>query len=216
VHGLFVAPGFCAHGIAGAAVSGRVMSEWLLDGRAVVRHLEDGHPALRRGLPEPRLRACPRRRGVLDLTTTSTIPTSDAWRDGRSDAHRVSPPGRAGLRVRGEKSGWGTPELVRPNAATPTRRRPRPRVLGRRALERGDRRRGARVPRPRRALRRDQLLQDGDVRRAAAAAFLDRAVRQRRGSPDGSVTYTQLCNDAGGWRVRPDRHPEWSESRFCS
>ncbi|HEX7525369.1 MAG TPA: FAD-dependent oxidoreductase, partial [Gaiellaceae bacterium] len=32
VHGLFVAAGFCAHGIAGAGGVGRVMSEWLLDG----------------------------------------------------------------------------------------------------------------------------------------------------------------------------------------
>lgn len=32
VHGLFVAAGFCAHGIAGAGGVGRVMAEWVLDG----------------------------------------------------------------------------------------------------------------------------------------------------------------------------------------
>src|SRR5262249_7690643 len=33
VGGLFVAAGFCAHGIAGAGGVGRIISEWILDGR---------------------------------------------------------------------------------------------------------------------------------------------------------------------------------------
>ena len=64
VSGLFVAAGFCAHGLAGAGGIGRVMAEWILAGRTGDRRLGDGHPPLRPALPLARLHAQAHHRGV--------------------------------------------------------------------------------------------------------------------------------------------------------
>ena len=64
VRGLFVAAGFCAHGLAGAGGIGRVMAEWILDGRARDGRVGDGHPPLRAALPLARLHAQARAGGV--------------------------------------------------------------------------------------------------------------------------------------------------------
>ena len=67
VHGLFVAAGFCAHGIAGAGGVGRVMSEWILDGAPSFDTWKMDIRRFGAAVPQPRLRPGPRGRGVLDL-----------------------------------------------------------------------------------------------------------------------------------------------------
>ena len=49
VAGFFVAAGFCAHGIAGAGGIGKVMAEWILDGRAEHGPVAHGHQPVRPG-----------------------------------------------------------------------------------------------------------------------------------------------------------------------
>ena len=53
VRGFFVAAGFCAHGIAGTGGIGQQMARWIVDGEPELDLLEDGHPPLRRPVPEP-------------------------------------------------------------------------------------------------------------------------------------------------------------------
>ena len=105
VAGFFVAAGFCAHGIAGAGGNGQVMAEWIVGRRAAGGPVEDGHPPLRRPVPQPRLLTGPHVRGVQHLLR-HRVPEPRA--SGRS-----SPAGAAGLHRHvglgaelGEKSGW--------------------------------------------------------------------------------------------------------------
>ena len=98
----------------------------------------------------------------------------------------------------------GAPELVRTERGAGRRRAAAPR-LGGRALEPGDRRRGARVPRRCGALRRDELLEAGALRSRERCRFSSGSAPTTMEQPVGSVIYTQLCNERGGDRVRPDR-----------
>ena len=61
VGGLFVAAGFCAHGLAGAGGIGKVMAEWIDGGRADHGPVAHGHPPLRRAVPLARLHPRPHR-----------------------------------------------------------------------------------------------------------------------------------------------------------
>ena len=51
VGGLFVAAGFCAHGIAGAGGIGQLMAEWIVTGEPPMTRLAHGRPPVRRALP---------------------------------------------------------------------------------------------------------------------------------------------------------------------
>ena len=61
VAGLWVAAGFCVHGLAGAGGVGKVMAEWIVDGLPGVRRRPHGRAPLRRPPPQragtPRVRA---------------------------------------------------------------------------------------------------------------------------------------------------------------
>src|SRR4029077_15652951 len=82
VRGLFVAAGFCAHGLAGGAGVGKLGAAGVSRGggaggqargrgdfrrRAVARRVGDGHPPLRRALPLADVHAEARARGVRDV-----------------------------------------------------------------------------------------------------------------------------------------------------
>ena len=76
VGGLFVAAGFCAHGLAGAGGIGRVMAEWIAEGEPT---LDLWHMDVRRfGAPLPLavLHARTRRRPTRPTTTSATRATS--------------------------------------------------------------------------------------------------------------------------------------------
>ena len=198
VHGLFVAAGFCAHGIAGAGGVGRVMSEWLLDGEP---SFDTWKMDIRRFGAQYRSREFACARAVEVYRTYYDIHYPNEEREaGRPLRRSPAYPRLVELGCAfGEKSGWERPNWFEPNAGDGARandRRPR---VGRRALERGDRRRGARVPRPRGALRRDQLLEDGALG-PRRLPFLERVCANRidREQSVGAVTYTQLCNERGG------------------
>ena len=144
VHGLFVAAGFCAHGIAGAGGVGRVMSEWILDGRP---SFDTWKMDIRRFGAQYRsrdyaLRA--RRRGVLDLLRHSLSERGTNRGAAPPPLPRLPAARRARLRVRREER-MGASELV-PAERTGRRHEDATARLGGRALERGDRRRSTRLP----------------------------------------------------------------------
>ncbi len=126
--------------------------------RAGARSLEDGHPPVRRPVPEPGVHARPDDRGLRDLLRH---PLPERGAPGGPAAAPV-----AGLRAaRGARCGLrrevrlGATELVRPQRG-PRARGTSPAWLGRRALVDRDRRRGARHARDRRAVRRELVCQD--------------------------------------------------------
>ena len=87
--GLWVAAGFCVHGLAGAGGVGRVMAEWIVEGHALRRRLGDGHPPLRRSLRVSRSYAPRRARSTpTRATTTSSTRTRSARRAGRCGCRR--------------------------------------------------------------------------------------------------------------------------------
>ena len=148
VRGLFVAAGFCAHGIAGAGGIGRQVASWIVDGRARARPVADGHPPVRAAVPQPLVHARAEHRELRDLLRH---PLPERGAPGRAAAARV-----AGVRAAGGARGVvrregvvGAGELVRAERRRRGRgdgRGPRgaPAArLGGRALEPGDRRRGA-------------------------------------------------------------------------
>ena len=211
VHGLFVAAGFCAHGIAGAGGVGRAMAEWLLDGRPSFDTWKMDIRRFGAAVPEPRLRA-PAWSRCTRPTTTSTIRTRSAPPGGRCGA-RPHTRGLVELGCEfGEKSGWERPNWFAPNAAAGDETT-RPRgwagehwsaAIGAEAL----------ACRDRVVIFDETSFSKMEVSGAGAAAFLDRLCANEVDRPVGSVTYTQLCNDAGRRRVRPHRHPLERRARF--
>ena len=116
VHGLFVAAGFCAHGIAGAGGVGRVMAEWIIDGEPT---FDTWKMDIRRFGAQYRSRGSrsAARSRCTRPTTTSTTPTRSASRGDRSDVH---PPMSASPR-------WVAPSVRRAcgsgrTGSSPTRR----------------------------------------------------------------------------------------------
>ena len=114
-------------------------------GRARARPLEDGHPPVRAGLPEPgatRSRGRPR---STRPTTTSTTRTRSAGPAARCGPRRPTRPCAALGAAFGEKSGWERPNWFESNAAAGDEAL-RPRGWAGDALVARDRRRGARDP----------------------------------------------------------------------
>ena len=175
------------------AAWGRQVAQWIVDGRAGVRPVEDGHPPLRRRTA-PRLHPGPVDRRTTPPTTTSTTRTrSEAGRPLRV-AH-LRPARRAGCAF-GEKSGWERPNWFESNAAAGDESLA-PRgwagkhwspAIGAEAL--ATRQAG-------RALRRDELRQDRD-QRPGGAALLQRLCANDIDRPVGRITYTPMLNRRAG------------------
>ena len=117
--------------------------------RARARPLEDGHPPLRRPVPEPGVHPRPDRRGLLDLLRHPLPERGAVSRPTAPPLAHLRPAGRARRRLRREIR-LGAPELVRRERGGGRRGAPAAR-LGGPALVAGDRRRGAGHPDRRRA-----------------------------------------------------------------
>ena len=82
--------------------------------RARARHLEDGHPALRRASTGARPTPWPGRSRSTRPTTTSTTPTRSGRPAGRCAARRPTSGSPSSGRSFGEKCGWERPNWFEP------------------------------------------------------------------------------------------------------
>ena len=114
--GLFVAAGFCAHGLAGAGGIGKVMAEWIVAGEP---SLDVWEMDIRRFGPQYRSPATPwrARRRSTRPTTTSATPATSARRAGRCEPPAPTPGTRDHGAAFGEKSGWERVNWYERNAA---------------------------------------------------------------------------------------------------
>ncbi len=192
VRGLFVAAGFCAHGIAGAGGMGLAMAEWIIDGEP---SLDLWKMDLRRFGDAYRKR---------NYTLVRTIDVYSTY----YDIHYPNEERQAGRPLRlsptyprltalgasfGEKSGWERPNWFEPNAgAFP----PPPGWAGHHW--------SPAIPAEHRATRERAGLFDEtsfakiEVSGRGALGFLQRLCDNEMDRPVGSVTYTQMLNRRGG------------------
>jgi glycine cleavage system T protein len=195
VRGLYVAAGFCAHGIAGAGGMGRAMVEWIVDGEP---SLDLWKMDLRRFGDAYRSR---------DYTLARTVEVYSTY----YDIHYPNEERQAGRPLRlsptyprltelgacfGEKSGWERPNWFSPNAAAMD-------GLQRPAGWAGHHWSPA-IPAEHRATRERAGLFDEtsfakiEVSGPGALAFLQRLCDNEMDRPVGSLTYTQMLNRRGG------------------
>ncbi len=196
VAGLFVAAGFCAHGIAGAGGIGKVMAEWILEGEP---SLDVSHMDINRFGRQYRSPGYTLARTVENYRTYYDIPFPGRQREAARGLRR-SPAydwHRAHGAVFGEKAGWERVDYYEPNAAL-ARRGPRPAGWAGSRLVAGDRRRTSRHPRASRSVRRVVVRQDRGVSGPDAARLLDRVCDNEVARAVGDVTYTQALNPRGG------------------
>ncbi len=195
VHGLFVAAGFCAHGIAGAGGVGRAISEWILDGQP---SFDCWKMDIRRFGAQYRSREFALARSVEVYSTYYDIHYPN------EEKHAGRPLRRSPAYSRlvelgcvfGEKSSWERPNWFAPNErAEHDNQRP--------AGWAGEHWSSALVTEAR-AARDTAVLFDEtsfsklELEGPGALAFLQRVCANQIDRPVGSVVYTQLCNQRGG------------------
>jgi 4-methylaminobutanoate oxidase (formaldehyde-forming) len=194
VGGLFVAAGFCAHGIAGAGGIGQAMAAWILDGDP---GLDLWHMDVRRFGPEYR---------SPGYTLARVVENYESYYDIRPPGHqrsagrplRVSPayPWHAAHgAVFGEKAGWERVEYYAGDGPVPGD--PRPRGWAGHGWSPW-------VEPEHRAAREAVALFDEssfakiEVTGPGAPAFVAHAFAGHVDGPAGAVTYTQALDDRGG------------------
>jgi glycine cleavage system aminomethyltransferase T/glycine/D-amino acid oxidase-like deaminating enzyme len=195
VRGFWVAAGFCAHGLAGAGGMGKLVAEWVIDGR----------PSL--DAWEMDSRRFGRHYTSREYTLARTVEVYSTYYDVKYPGHERS----AGRPLRtspayprlkelgcafGEKSGWERANWFEPNAAKGDESL-RPRGWAGRlwspAIEAEHR-----ACRERAALFDFTSFAKIEVRGGGAAAFLERLSDNRVARAVGALTYTQMLNDGGG------------------
>ncbi len=205
VRGLFVAAGFCAHGIAGAGGMGQAMAEWIMDGEP---SLDLWKMDLRRFGDAYRKR---------DYTLVRTIEVYSTY----YDIHYPNEERQAGRPLRlsptyprltalgasfGEKSGWERPNWFEPNASAfppPLAGEGQGGGRGRPAGWAGHHWSAA-IPAEHHATRERAGIFDEtsfakiEVSGHGALGFLQRLCDNEMDRPAGSVTYTQMLNRRGG------------------
>ncbi len=196
VGGLFVAAGFCAHGLAGAGGIGKVMAEWIDRGRADHGPVAHGHPPLRRAVPLARLHRTP-----------ASSETYETYYDIRYPNHER----QAGRPLRVTPANAWHASTTRPSARSPAgsgstgTSRTRPAATSRCARAAGP----ASTGRPRSApstWRRARAPGSSTRARSrswrssgpGAAALVERLCDNRVAREPGKITYTQMLNSRGG------------------
>jgi glycine cleavage system T protein len=195
VRGLFVATGFCAHGIAGAGGVGKVLAEWIVDG-------------------EPSLDVWKmdiRRFGDHYRSRSYTLARTEEIYATYYDIHYPNEERRAGRGLRlaptygrleelgaefGEKAGWERPNWFRSNE-DPAYERLRPRGWAGQHWSTA-------IPAEHVATRERAALFDEtsfakiEVVGAGACEFLQRLADNDIDKPVGTVVYTSMLNSRGG------------------
>jgi 4-methylaminobutanoate oxidase (formaldehyde-forming) len=195
VRGFWVAAGFCAHGLAGAGGMGRLVAEWIVDGRP---HLDAWEMDSRR---------FGRNYISREYTLARTREVYSTYYDVKYPGHersagrplRLSP---AYSRLQelgatfGEKSGWERANWFEPNAGRGDESL-RPRGWAGRLWSPA-------IEAEHRACRQTAALFDFtsfakiEVRGRGAAEFLEQLTDNRVARAVGALTYTQMLNDGGG------------------
>ena len=139
VLGLFVAAGFCAHGLAGAGGIGKVMAEWIVDGEPSVDLWEMDIRRFGAQYRSPSYTPCPDQGDLRDLLRHPLSEPRAAGGAAAADLARQRLAPRARRRLRREVR-LGAGQLVRVECGR-GRRVPAPAWLGGSALVAGDRRR---------------------------------------------------------------------------
>ena len=196
VLGLFVAAGFCAHGLAGAGGIGKVMAEWIVDGEPSVDLWEMDIRRFGAQYRSPQLHATPESRRPTRPTTTSAIRTTSGRPGGRCGS-RPPTPGIASTTPRSARSPAGSGSTgtsrTHPRATSPCGRGAGRVSTGRRRSARSTRRRakGSRssTRRPSRRWRSRAPARPSTSRR-----LCDNKVAREV----GKLTYTQMLNSRGG------------------
>src|SRR5690348_7305985 len=195
VRGFWVAAGFCAHGLAGAGGMGRLVAEWIVDGR----------PGL--DAWEMDSRRFGRHYRSREYTLARTREVYSTYYDVKYPGHERS----AGRPLRlspvysrltelgaafGEKSGWERANWFEPNAAAGDETL-RPRGWAGRLWSPAI---GAehRACREAAAIFDETSFSKIDVAGPGAADFLERLCDNRVAREVGRVTYTQMLNEGGG------------------
>ncbi len=195
VRGLWVAAGFCAHGLAGAGGMGRLVAEWIVDGL----------PSL--DVWEMDSRRFGRHYAGRDYTLARTVEVYATYYDVKYPGHerdagrplRLSPtyPQLTHLgAVFGEKSGWERPNWFEPNAARGNESL-RPRGWAGRLWSPAI---GAEhhATRETAALFDETSFAKIEVSGPGAADFLERLCANRVARDVGAITYTSMLNARGG------------------
>ena len=195
VRGFWVAAGFCAHGLAGAGGMGRLVAEWIVDGRPSLDTWEMDSRRFGRAYTS------------RQYTLERTIEVYSTYYDVKYPGHersagrplRMSPayPRLADLGAAfGEKSGWERVNWFEPNAAAGDESL-RPSGWAGRLWSPA-------IGAEHTACRESAALFDFtsfakiEVRGRGAAEFLEGLADNRVARAVGSLTYTQMLNDAGG------------------
>ena len=195
VRGFWVAAGFCAHGLAGAGGMGRLVAEWIVEGK----------PSL--DVWEMDSRRFGRQYASREYTLARTYEVYSTYYDVKYPGHERS----AGRPLRlspvyprlkelgaafGEKSGWERVNWFEPNAADGDESL-RPRGWAGRLWSPA-------IEAEHRACRESAALFDFssfakiDVRGPGAAAFLEHLCDNHVARSVGALTYTQMLNQDGG------------------
>ncbi|TMD19038.1 MAG: FAD-dependent oxidoreductase [Chloroflexi bacterium] len=195
VHGFWVAAGFCAHGLAGAGGMGRLVAEWIVNGRPEIDAWEMDSGRFGRHYMS------------RDYTLARTVEVYSTYYDVKYPGHERSA-GRplrtsaAYPRLRelgaafGEKSGWERVNWFEPNAARGDESM-RPRGWAGRLWSPA-------IEAEHRGCRESAGLFDFtsfakiEVRGSGAASFLERLCDNQVARGVGRLTYTQMLNDDGG------------------
>ena len=195
VRGFWVAAGFCAHGLAGAGGMGRLVAEWIVNGRPEIDAWEMDS------------RRFGRHYMSRDYTLARTVEVYSTYYDVKYPGHERSA-GRplrtssAYPRLRelgaafGEKSGWERVNWFEPNAARGDESM-RPRGWAGRLWSPA-------IEAEHRGCRESAGLFDFtsfakiEVRGSGAASFLEGLCDNQVARGVGRLTYTQMLNDDGG------------------
>ena len=195
VRGFWVAAGFCAHGLAGAGGMGKLVAEWIVEGRPSLDVWEMDSRRFGAQYADP------------EYTLARTVEVYSTYYDVKYPGHerqagrplKLSPTYerlRALGAAFGEKSGWERVNWFEPNGAAGDERL-RPRGWAGRLWSTA-------IGAEHRACRETAALFDEtsfakiDVTGERAADFLEHLCDNRVAREIGRVTYTQMLNEAGG------------------